>query len=190
MRVVDGPRDLSHLPHYEAVFIVSRTIVRPCPVADHQYLQRTDGSLVIWGDAEDTTLGFWIDMIWRIQSQSGTAAIPTTTTSVAGLPGFSGFNPDGTILLGNTLSILDEFNLLTFADCLPPGPWGADCEATTSTHPPLGLQQATNAPSEGSLGVCVTALCAYDILSPLSSCSLLSRSVHIRLSAMPPPPLA
>ena len=143
-----------------------------------------DGSLVIWGDVEDTTLGFWREIIWRIQSP----AIPTTT-SVAGPSVYSGFNPDGTTL-GNELSGLDEFfNLSTFAD-LPPGPWGADCEATTSTHFPLGCQRVTSAPSEGSLGVCVSALCAYDILSPLSSCSLRSLSVHIRLSAMPPPPLA
>ena len=31
VRIVEDARDLIHLPHYEAVFIVSRTIVRPVP---------------------------------------------------------------------------------------------------------------------------------------------------------------
>ena len=159
VRVVDDARDLISLriQHYEAVFIVSRTFVRSgCPVADHQYLQRTDGSLVIWGDDEGTTLQFWLDIVSQLQMQSGTAT--PTTTSVAGLPGNDGINPEDTILpaWGNApLSSLDEFfYLFTFSDSLPT--WDADPQGYHEGLSYPSWQQMLGAePSEGSLGVCV-----------------------------------
>jgi hypothetical protein len=190
VRIVDDARDLINVQQYEAVFIVSRTIVRPgCPVADHQYLQRTDGSLVIWGDDEIATLYFWVDIICRLQRQSETA-IPTTT-SVAGLPGNDGINPEDTILWGNApLPSLDELDYLssTIGDNSPS--WRADPQGYYEASSYPSWQQMANAePLEGSIGVCVLVLCACGTLSPLSPCSLRWCSVPARHSAMPPPPL-
>jgi hypothetical protein len=121
-------------------------------VADRKYLQRTDGSVVIWGDDEDATLNFWVDIICRLQSPSG-ATIPTSSP-LAGLPENHGVNSEGTILWRDTsLTALDDFLFLfTFADNLPPS-WGADpYEAPTQSS---WQQMASAEPSEGSLGVCV-----------------------------------
>jgi hypothetical protein len=111
---------------------------------------------VIWGDDEVAILGFWIEIIWRLQRQSETA-IPSTT-SVAGLPGNYGIIPENAILWGDpSLPYLDDLAyLLTFPDCVPP--WGTESlgYSEVSAYPPW--QQTTTAdsePSEGSLGVCV-----------------------------------
>jgi hypothetical protein len=135
-------------------------------------------------------VSFWIDIICRLQSQSQAGTAIPFTTPVAGLPGNYGINPGDTILWDNApLPYLDNFTyLLSFADNLPA--WGADPQGyyEASTYP--SSQRMTSAePSEGSLGVCVRALCACGIFSPLSPCSLRSRSVRARHSAMPPPPL-
>lgn len=112
---------------------------------------------MIWGDDEDATVTFWVDIICRLQSRSVTGTAIPTTTPVAGLLGNYGINPEDPILWDNNASLpyLDDFAyLLSFADNLPP--WGADPQGyyEISTYP--SSQQITSAePSDGSLGVCV-----------------------------------
>lgn len=107
---------------------------------------------MIWGDDEDATLHFWVEVICRLQNQPGAAS--PASSPLAGLPGNHGIHPEDTILWRDTsLTSLDEFfYLFTFADNLPPS-WGADpqgyYESPTSSWP----RMASAEPSEGSLGV-------------------------------------
>jgi len=126
---------------------------------------------------------FWVDTMCRLQSQFEIA--PPTTAPVAGLPGNDGINPQDTILWDNaSLPLLDEFlHLSSFDNNLPP--WGVDPQGyyEASAYPSWHRVTSTDS-SEGSLGVFVRALRVRGILSPLSLCSLRSRSVRARHLAM------